>query len=285
MRNIDFYDFDSVLAEEQILVRDTVRTFVNEQVLPNIGQWCAEGVFPGKLIEPIGEMGLLGSTLPEEYGGAGLDSLSYGLIMQELERGDSGLRSFASVQGALVMYPIFSFGSEEQKQKYLPMMASGELIGCFGLTEPDGGSNPADMRTTAKKVDGGWLLNGTKIWITNATMSGAAVVFAQTGDTHRDIRGFIVDSDTGGFTANPIRKKIGLKPPGPGIAVSKKLRTAFKPTRTPNRAICLALDAASPWVSMIKATNDRPPTVANNSGESTAWAKPPVGCSRGTKKG
>jgi glutaryl-CoA dehydrogenase len=211
MKNIDFYAMDTLLSEEQRMIRDTVRSFVDEEVIPNVGEWANEGVFPRELVGGLADMGLLGAAVPEEYGGAGLDSLAYGLIMQELERGDTGLRSFASVQSALVMYPILAFGSEEQKQNYLPRLAEGDYIGCFGLTEPDGGSNPAHMRTVAEKKGDKWILNGTKLWITSATMADVAVVFAQTGSSHRDIRGFIVEKGMTGYSANKIKKKIGLR--------------------------------------------------------------------------
>src|SRR5215203_4706868 len=163
---LDFFDIDSALNEEERAVRDSVRRFVDDRVLPVIGEAYVEGRFPKELIPEMGELGVYGANLPEEYGCAGLDNVSYGLIMQELERGDSGIRSFASVQGALCMYPIFEFGSEEQRKQYLPGMAAGEIIGCFGLTEPDFGSNPGGMITTAKKDGEGWILNGAKMWIT-----------------------------------------------------------------------------------------------------------------------
>jgi glutaryl-CoA dehydrogenase len=164
----DFYDLDSVLAEEERAVRDSVRQFVDERVLPIIGNCYVDGRFPKELIPEMAALGVLGANLPEEYGCSGLNNVAYGLIMQELERGDSGIRSFASVQGALVMYPIYAFGSEEQKRKYLPAMAKGEVIGCFGLTEPDFGSNPAGMVTMAREQsDGTWVINGGKMWITN----------------------------------------------------------------------------------------------------------------------
>src|SRR5262249_38712536 len=167
MDNLDFYAVDTSLSEEERAVRDSVRRFVDERVLPIIGHCYVEGRFPKELIPEMGALGLFGANLPEEYGCAGLNNVAYGLIMQELERGDSGVRSFASVQGSLVMYPIFAFGSEEQKRRYLPQMATGETIGCFGLTEPDFGSNPAGMITNAKEQgDGSFVLNGAKMWIT-----------------------------------------------------------------------------------------------------------------------
>lgn len=210
----DFYSIDSVLSEEERAVRDTVRKFVDNDVLPIIGDAYIEGRFPKQLIPTMGELGLYGANLPEEYGCAGLNNVSYGLIMQELERGDSGIRSFASVQGALVMYPIFAFGSEEQKRHYLPKMATGEIVGCFGLTEPDFGSNPAGMITRAKEQpDGSWIINGTKMWITNGSTAHVAVIWAKTNDDPSDksIRGFIVPTDTPGFSATDQKGKLSLR--------------------------------------------------------------------------
>ena len=175
---VDFYDVDSLLSEEERMIRDTVREWVEDRLMPLIGKAYIERRFPKEIIPELGELGMLGANLPEEYGCAGLNNVAYGLINQELERGDSGVRSFASVQGALVMYPIYAFGSEEQKQEWLPKLASAEKIGCFGLTEPDYGSNPAGMITTAKKTDDGWLLNGTKMWITNGSMADVAIIWA-----------------------------------------------------------------------------------------------------------
>src|SRR5437867_9337676 len=183
---IDFFNIDGSLSEEERAVRDSVRRFVDERVLPIIGQCYVEGRFPREIIPELAELGVLGANLPEEYGCAGLNNVAYGLIMQELERGDSGVRSFASVQGALVMYPIFAFGSEEQKRKWLPLMAKGEKIGCFGLTEPDHGSDPGGMETRARRTDKGWLLNGTKRWITNGTIADVAIVWAKTDN---DVKG------------------------------------------------------------------------------------------------
>ena len=209
----DFYDVDSLLAEEERMVRDTIREWVEDRVMPVIGDAYVERRFPKELVPEIGELGMLGANLPEEYGCAGLGNVSYGLIMQELERGDSGLRSFASVQGALVMYPIHAFGSEEQRREWLPKLATGEKIGCFGLTEPDYGSNPAGMITTARKTsDGGWVLNGAKMWITNGSMADVAVVWAQTGEPGdaKGIRGFVVPTNAPGFSARDQRGKLSL---------------------------------------------------------------------------
>ena len=211
-QGIDFYDLDELLSEEERMIRDTVREWVEDRVMPLIGDAYVARRFPTELIPELGEMGMLGANLPEEYGCAGLNNVSYGLIMQELERGDSGVRSFASVQGALVMYPIHAFGSEEQKREWLPQLAAGTKIGCFGLTEPDYGSNPAGMITTAKKTDDGWVLNGTKMWITNGSMSHVAVVWAQTGElgNTKGIRGFVVPMDTEGVTATDQKGKLSL---------------------------------------------------------------------------
>src|SRR2546430_13204498 len=210
----DFYNLDSVLSEEERAVRDTIRAFVDEKVLPIIGDCYIEGRFPSHLVPEMAELGMFGANLPDEYGCAGLNNVAYGLIMQELERGDSGVRSFASVQGALVMYPIFAFGSEEQKKEYLPKMARGEIIGCFGLTEPDYGSDPSGMITTAREQKHGrWILNGAKMWITNGSTAQVAIVWAKTGDdkSEKSIRGFIVPTDAPGFTAKDQKGKLSLR--------------------------------------------------------------------------
>jgi glutaryl-CoA dehydrogenase len=210
---VDFYDTTALLAEEERAVRDTVRTWVDDKLVPVIAQHYVDGRFPLQLVPEMAELGFFGANLPEEYGCAGLNNVAYGLIMQELERGDSGVRSFASVQGSLVMYPIFAFGSEEQKKKWLPRMASGEVVGCFGLTEPDYGSNPAGMITTAKETRGGWILNGAKMWITNGSTAGVAIIWAKTGalDDPSSIRGFIVPTDTPGFSAKDQKGKLSLR--------------------------------------------------------------------------
>jgi len=209
---IDFYDLDSLFSEEERMVRDTIRSWVEDRLMPIIGDAYINRKFPTELIPELGELGVLGANLPEEYGCAGLNNVAYGLIMQELERGDSGIRSFVSVQGALVMYPIFAFGSEEHRQEWLPKLATGEAIGCFGLTEPDFGSNPAGMITRAEKTADGWRLNGAKMWITNGSMADVAVVWAQTaeiGDV-KGIRGFVVPTDTPGFSAKDQKGKLSL---------------------------------------------------------------------------
>lgn len=208
-KGVDFYDIDSLLTDEERLTRDSVRNFVEEKLVPIIEECYEHARFPTELVKPLGELGVLGASLPTEYGCAGLGAVAYGLVIQEIERGDSGIRSFSSVQGSLVMYPIYAFGSEEQKRKWLPAMAKGDKIGCFGLTEPDFGSNPSGMITRAKRTSNGWLLNGTKTWITNGTIADVAVVWAKTDDDV--IRGFLVEKGTPGFTAPEIHRKHSLR--------------------------------------------------------------------------
>ena len=210
---VDFYDVDSLLSEEERAVRDTVREWVDDNVTPVIGEHYLEGKFPKHLVPQMAELGLFGANLPEAYGCAGLNNVAYGLIMQELERGDSGVRSFASVQGALVMYPIHAFGSEDQRKQWLPRMASGQVIGCFGLTEPDYGSNPGAMTTTARETRDGWVLRGAKMWITNGSTAQAAIIWAKTGDLGDadSIRGFIVPTDAKGFSAKDQKGKLSLR--------------------------------------------------------------------------
>ena len=204
---LDFYDVESLLTEEEIMVRDMVREWVDEAVIPKIEHACEKGVFLDEWRVALGEMGVLGAPL-KGYGCPGLSYVAYGLICQELERGDSGLRSFASVQGSLAMYPIWDFGTEEQKEKYLPKMASGEWVGCFGLTEPDYGSNPGDMVTKAEDKGDHYLLNGAKMWITNGTIADVAVVWAKLDGV---IRGFIVEKNDEGFSAPEMKGKHSLK--------------------------------------------------------------------------
>ena len=208
-QGVDFYRIDDLLSEEEGMVRDTVRQFVNEQVNPIIDDHFEAGTFPTELIPQMAELGLLGANLPEEYGCAGMNNVAYGLVMQELEAGDSGLRSFVSVQGALVMYPIYAYGSDEQKKKWLPLLASADKIGCFGLTEPDHGSDPGGMETRARRNGEGWVLNGTKRWITNGTVADIAIVWAK--DEDGEIQGFIVECDSSGFQAPEIKKKLSLR--------------------------------------------------------------------------
>ncbi|PZR69794.1 MAG: acyl-CoA dehydrogenase [Candidatus Dormiibacter spiritus] len=203
----DFLDIASLLSEEELLIRDTVRGFVKDRVLPGIEQWWEEGVFPKEMARELGELGLLGMHL-QGYGCAGASAVSYGLACLELEAGDSGFRSFVSVQGSLAMFPIHRYGSEEQKQRWLPGMAKGELVGCFGLTEPDFGSDPAGMRATAKKRGSDWVLNGNKLWITNGGISDLAVVWAR---AEEGIRGFIVATGSRGYSIRNIHRKVSLR--------------------------------------------------------------------------
>jgi glutaryl-CoA dehydrogenase len=204
----DLYDVRSLLSEEERMVQDTVARFTDERVLPIIGDCFDQARFPQELVPEMAELGLLGSSLPTEYGCAGMNAVSYGLICQELERGDSGIRSFASVQSSLCMYPIYAYGNEEQRKRWLPQMAAGKVIGCFGLTEPHGGSDPANMKTNAKKDGGDWIINGAKMWITNGNLADIAIVWAQTDD---GIQGFIVEKGTPGFAAQEIHKKMSLR--------------------------------------------------------------------------
>ncbi|MDX1837919.1 acyl-CoA dehydrogenase family protein [Legionella taurinensis] len=190
------------------MIRDSVARFVNNDVIPLMAESFEHGQFPRQLIKKSADLGLLGLTLPAQYGGAEASYVAYGIVCQELEKGDSGLRSFVSVQSSLCMYPIFRYGNEEQKMRFLPAMAAGEVIGCFGLTEPDSGSDPASMRTQAKKVDGGWRLNGSKMWITNAPIADIAIVWAK---TEGGIRGFIVEKGSKGFSAPEIKHKMSLR--------------------------------------------------------------------------
>ena len=206
-QGLDFVELDGLLTEEERLIRETVRQFVTSEVLPVIEKHFRAGTFPMNLVRPMAELGLFGATL-HGYGCAGLGDVAYGLIMQELERGDSGLRSFVSVQGALVMYPIHAFGSEPQKERWLPRLAKGEAIGCFGLTEPDAGSDPGSMRTRARRDGSDWILHGQKMWITNGSVSEVAVVWAQTDE---GVRGFLVPKGARGFTTQDIHKKLSLR--------------------------------------------------------------------------
>ncbi len=205
----DFYDVRSLLSEDEQMVQDTVARFTDERILPIIADAFDQHRFPKELIPEIAELGLLGSSLPVEYGCGGMNAVSYGLICQELERGDSGIRSFVSVQSSLCMYPIYAFGTEEQRRRFLPGMAKGELIGCFGLTEPHGGSDPGNMKTHAKREAGGdWILNGAKMWITNGGICNLAIVWAM---TEEGINGFIVERDMPGFTTRDIQRKMSLR--------------------------------------------------------------------------
>ncbi|HRI46473.1 MAG: acyl-CoA dehydrogenase family protein [Ignavibacteriaceae bacterium] len=205
---VDYFNLDTLLTEDEIMVRDAVRDFVSGEIIPIIEEYNREGKFPHFLISKMAEMSLFGPTLPAKYGCAEMNNVQYGLVMQELERGDSGVRSFASVQSALVMYPIFTFGSEEQKDYWLPLLAKGEKIGCFGLTEPDYGSNPGGMVTKAEKVDGGYILNGAKMWITNGTIADVAVVWAKMDGV---VHGFLVEKGTKGYSAPEMKGKHSLR--------------------------------------------------------------------------
>jgi len=207
-QGVDYYSLDGLLTAEEILVRNTVREFVDERVLPIIEQHNRAGTFPMDLVPAMAELGLFGATLPAAYGCAGMNNVAYGLVMQELERGDSGVRSFASVQSALVMYPIFAFGSEEQKSRWLPLLAQGKKIGCFGLTEPDFGSNPGGMITRAEDTPSGFLLNGAKMWITNGTIADVAVVWAKLNGV---VHGFLVEKGTPGYSAPEMKGKHSLR--------------------------------------------------------------------------
>jgi glutaryl-CoA dehydrogenase len=207
-RGVDFFRIDDLLSDEERLARDTIRRFVDDRVTPIIDDCFERAVFPKELVSELAGLGVLGGNLPEEYGCANMNSVAYGLVMQELERGDSGLRSFASVQGSLAMYPIFAFGSDAQKRRWLPLMAKGEKIGCFGLTEPDHGSDPGAMETRARQTSGGWVLNGVKRWITNGTIADIAIVWAR---AEGEILGFIVEAGAAGFQAPEIKNKLSLR--------------------------------------------------------------------------
>ncbi len=210
----DVLAIDSLLSDEERLLRDTVRQLVSDRILPEVGEWFDAGTFPAEMAKEFGALGLLGMHL-EGYGCAGTSATAYGLACLELEAGDSGARSFVSVQGSLAMFPIWAFGSEEQKQRWLPGMAAGDLIGCFGLTEPDSGSDPSSMRTTARvDASGDWILNGSKMWITNGSVADVAIVWATTdpdGPDEGAVRGFVVPTDTAGFSAPEIHRKVSLR--------------------------------------------------------------------------
>ncbi len=205
----DFYYIDDLLTDEHKLIRSSIRDFVKKEISPNIEEWCQNAHFPKEIVKKFGEIGAFGPTIPEEYGAGGLDYISYGLIMQEIERGDSGMRSTASVQGSLVMYPIYKFGSEAQKKKYLPKLASGEFLGCFGLTEPDHGSNPSGMVTNFKDAGDHYVLNGAKMWISNSPLADIAVVWAKNEEGR--IHGLIVEKGMEGFTAPVTHNKWSLR--------------------------------------------------------------------------
>ena len=209
-RGVDFIDFDSLLDDDERLVRDNTRKFIEENLIPIIEQCNREGRFPRELVKPMGELGFFGASL-KGYGCAETSNVEYGLVMQELERGDSGVRSFVSVQSALVMYPIYAFGSEEQKQKWLPAMQKGEKLGCFGLTEPDFGSNPGGMRTRARKNGKDYVLNGEKMWITSGSIADVAVIWAKSDEHGGKVRGFLVETNRPGFRAADVHGKWSLR--------------------------------------------------------------------------
>ncbi|MCU1311738.1 MAG: acyl-CoA dehydrogenase-like protein [Candidatus Angelobacter sp.] len=209
-KGVDFIEFDSLLSEDEILVRDNTRKWVEEKIVPIIEQCNREGRFPRELVPEMGELGFFGANL-KGYGCAGMSNVEYGLVTQELERGDSGLRSFVSVQSALVMYPIYAFGSDEQKDKWLPQLAKGEKLGCFGLTEPDFGSNPGGMRTRAKKDGNDYILNGEKMWITSGSIADIAIIWAKVEDEDNRVRGFLVETKTPGFKADDVHGKWSLR--------------------------------------------------------------------------
>ena len=206
---LDYYQISELLTSDELQIQLSVRDYVSQNIQPNIGQWWDEGIFPTNLITEFGSAGLLGANLSSDYGMSGISNVAYGLVMYELEKVDSGLRSFVSVQGALVMYPILTYGSKEQRDEYLPKMSRGELVGCFGLTEPDGGSDPSAMNTIASDDGDYYIINGIKMWITNGTIADVALIWAR--DQNNDIRGFLVDTNTKGFQANLIKRKLSLR--------------------------------------------------------------------------
>src|SRR5580658_289846 len=209
-QGVDFIQFDTLLSDDELIVRTSARAFVEDNLIPIIEQCNRDGRFPRELVRPMGELGFFGATL-EGYGCAGVNNVEYGLLMQELERGDSGIRSFVSVQSALVMYPIYAFGSEEQKDLWLPKMATGEKLGCFGLTEPDFGSNPGGMRTRARKDGDEYILNGEKMWITSGSIADVAVIWAKVDDEDGKVRGFLVETNRPGFSAYDVHGKWSLR--------------------------------------------------------------------------
>ena len=209
-KGVDFIGFDSLLSEDELLVRDNTRKFIEENLVPIIEECNREGRFPRELVKPMAELGFFGANL-KGYGCAGMSNVEYGLVTQELERGDSGVRSFVSVQSALVMYPIYAFGSDEQKQQWLPQMASGEKLGCFGLTEPGFGSNPGGMRTRAVKDGNDYVLNGEKMWITSGSIADVAVIWAKSDEHGGKVRGFLVETNRPGFSAQDVHGKWSLR--------------------------------------------------------------------------
>ena len=232
LKGTDFFNVSSLLTDDEIQIQNMAHEFVESEVLPVITPHYREGTFPTELVAKMGQLGFYGATLPEKYGCAGLNSVAYGLLMQELERGDSGVRSFASVQGALVMYPIFAYGSEEQRAFWLPKLAKGEKIGCFGLTEPDHGSDPAGMETRCRKDGSDWIIHGTKMWITNGTMADVAIVWAK--DEQDEIRGFLVEKGMKGFSAPEMMGKLSLRASVTSELVLDEVRVKDATHRLPN---------------------------------------------------
>lgn len=241
----DFYQLDDLLTDEQKLIRSSMRAFVKQEITPYVEDWCQQANFPEKMVKKFGEIGAFGPTIPTQYGGGGLDHISYGLIMQEIERGDSGMRSTASVQGSLVMYPIYMFGTEEQKRKYLPRLASGEALGCFGLTEPDHGSNPAGMTTSFRDQGDHYLLNGSKMWISNAPKAEVAIVWAK--DQNSRIHGLILERGMEGFSTPETHGKWSLRASCTGELVFDNVKVP-KENLLPNKnglgAPLMCLDSA-----------------------------------------
>src|SRR5664279_1429647 len=209
-RGVDFIDFDALLNDDERLVRDTTRQFIEDNLVPIIEECNRAGRFPRELVKPMADLGFFGASL-QGYGCAGMSNVEYGLVTQELERGDSGVRSFVSVQSALVMYPIYTFGTDEQKNTWLPAMAAGIKLGCFGLTEPGAGSNPGGMTTTARKVGDEYILNGEKMWITSGNLADVAVIWARIAEEDNNVRGFLVETDRPGFTAYEVHGKWSLR--------------------------------------------------------------------------
>src|SRR5918995_5257901 len=207
----DYYLLDELLTEEQKLIRESIRSYVKKEISPIIEDYAQRAEFPQQIIKQLGDLGCFGPTIPVEYGGGGLDYISYGLMMQELERGDSGVRSTASVQGSLVMFPIHAYGSEEQRKKYLPKLASGEWLGCFGLTEPNAGSDPGGMKTRAEKTANGYRISGSKMWISNAPIADVFVVWAKSAAHDNQIRGFVLEKGVKGLSAPKIGGKLSLR--------------------------------------------------------------------------
>ncbi|WP_194974533.1 acyl-CoA dehydrogenase family protein [Aquiflexum lacus] len=242
---VDFYQIDDLLTEEHILIRSSIRDFVKKEISPYIEDWAQKAHFPYEIVKKFGDVGAFGPQIPEEYGGGGLDYIAYGLIMQEIERGDSGMRSTASVQGSLVMYPIYKFGSEEQRKKYLPKLASGEMLGCFGLTEPDHGSNPSGMTTNFKDMGDHYLLNGAKMWISNSPKADIAVVWAKNEEGR--IHGLIVERGMEGFSTPETHNKWSLRASCTGELVFDNVKVP-KENLLPNKsglgAPLMCLDSA-----------------------------------------